>query len=106
MSPFSFRRQQSRAGGWCCLGFQGHCEVVGERGTAIFTALDYAGDYQFFFQHRAIEQDWTIPVTDFPVSTVTDTVIQYCPWCGANLADFYRGRMEALDRSDLRVRIN
>ena len=43
------------------------------------------------------------PVTETPLSLVTDTRIQFCPWCGVKLSGYYAKRISELDRSDLQV---
>jgi hypothetical protein len=44
-----------------------------------------------------------MPHTDFPLSSVSEVHIRFCPWCGAELKKSYRGSFLELDRSELRV---
>ena len=89
-------------GKWCCAGLESHFGMTGLRGFSVFVAHD-DGYFSFIFQHRATEPGASIVDSDQPVSLVSDVQIQFCPWCGVRLADYYRTRMRHMDRSDLRV---
>ena len=60
---------------------------------------------KFIMQHRAVDEGSPVPNTTYPVSVVTDAFIQFGPWCGVRLKEFYRKNYRELDRSDLRVPI-
>jgi len=62
-----------------------------------------SGEPAFILQYRALDPGSPIPDTNYPLSTVSDMHIQFCPWCGVRLKEFYRRTYHELDRSALRV---
>ena len=89
----------------CCFGFEGSSQMAGSRGFGLFTVAAESGEPQFVLQHRALDPAVTSPSTAHPVSIVSDTVIQFCPWCGVRLKEWYGNAWKKLERPDLRVRI-
>jgi hypothetical protein len=89
---------------WCCAAFEGHFQGAGLRGFAVFVATEPGADPMFILQHRAIEPGQSPPL-DYgaPLSIVSDVGIQFCPWCGVRLEEWYRDWINELARSDLRV---
>jgi len=88
---------------WCCKVFQGWFAEAGKRGIGVFVATQGDSDPAFILQYRALDQDTPMPHTDFPLSSVSEVHIRFCPWCGAELKKSYRGSFLELDRSELRV---
>jgi len=88
---------------WCCEVFQGWFGEAGKRGLGIFVATQGDSDPTFILQYRALDPGAPPPHTDFPLSTVSEVGILFCPWCGANLWKSYRDSFVELDRSELRV---
>ncbi len=88
---------------WCCLAFKGNFQAAGERGFAVFAFTENGIGPNFALQHRSLEPGESLRTTETPVSLVSDAIIKFCPWCGADLRKQYRDSWEALDRSDLRV---
>ena len=85
---------------YCCLGFAGHMEVAGRRGMSIIAdASDELGPV-FVVQHRAVDFGCQLQIeSPVPVSLVTESRIQYCPWCGTSLAAFYGDTVKEVSRS-------
>jgi hypothetical protein len=89
---------------WCCMGFEGNYEQAGQRG---FSVLIEKG--KFLLQARAVEQSdqerlhGQLETADYPVSSVIQTGMQFCPWCGVNLMHFYGKRTAELDRPGFSV---
>lgn len=88
---------------WCCMGFQGNFQMAGSRGFGVFVASNNGLEPNFILQHRAPDAGSPPPDTSYPMSLLTDAYIQFCPWCGVRLRNFYRDSCGELDRSDLRV---
>jgi hypothetical protein len=104
---FGLFRNLSRE--WCCVGFKSGYEQAGHRGFAILIEKDADFGSRFSIQSRSAEtsdqpelQRILQPVT-FPVSIVTETGMQFCPWCGVNLKRFYGKRVAELDRPGLSI---
>jgi hypothetical protein len=87
----------------CCPGFEARFSEAGERGVSIFFD-DADTPARFILQHRSLEPGASLSDTESPVSLVTDTVIRFCPHCGANLDRWYRRSLRRLARPDLAVR--
>ncbi len=90
---------------WCCKVFQGWFETAGTRAIGVFASMLDSGEPAFILQYRALDSGSPIPITNYPFSTVSDVHIQFCPWCGVRLKEFYRDTYRELDRSSLRVPI-
>jgi len=90
---------------WCCKVFQGWFETAGTRGIGVFASTLENGEPAFILQYRALDPESPVPNTNYPLSSVSDVHIQFCPWCGVRLKEFYRDTYRQLDRSSLRVTI-
>jgi hypothetical protein len=79
---------------FCCSVFQDSVESAGERGPSV-VVIDggESSPYAFRLQWRATDasQPFTA-VTPYPVTTVVTMGIAFCPWCGADLKQFYAAR--------------
>src|ERR1041385_3721788 len=87
---------------WCCPGFGDTYGNAGHRGFSILIKKDDLGA-RFLIQSRAVEQTdqeqfHALLRTEFPVSSVTETGMRFCPWCGVNLKRFYGRRAADLNR--------
>ena len=89
--------------GWCCAAFEGHFQLAGMRGFAVFTVTGDDGNPAFILQRRAIGPGAPYPISEEPASVVSDVQIQFCPWCGVRLQKQFQNQIQDLDRSDLRV---
>jgi hypothetical protein len=90
---------------WCCIGFKSNYQAAGQRGTAYLIGRDSLDKPEFILQFRAVDMDQEFPFinTDFPISTVIDLRIVFCPSCGVNLEKFYGKFVDSLYRKGLRV---
>ena len=90
---------------WCCVGFKLGYEAASQRGTAYLIGRDAFGKPEFILQFRAFDEDKEFPSIDldFPVSTVIDIRILFCPTCGCNLEKQYGRYVDSLHRKDLRI---
>lgn len=87
---------------FCCEAFQRLHENAGLREFAVFTA-QYADGSVFVLQHRALDPDALPPFTASPMSSVSELLLNYCPWCGVTLQQFYRDQLIELDQSELKL---
>ncbi len=89
---------------WCCLTFKSWYESAGERGLSILVDCNSNGEPEFILQHRAIDRTVeSLPVTDYPLSLVSDVCIGYCPWCGRNLKKWYVKNVAHLVRPGYKI---
>ena len=88
---------------WCCKVFQGWFQTAGTRGIGVFVSTQEGSEPAFILQHRALDPESPLPNTSYPLSTVSDIHIQFCPWCGSDLSKVYHDYYKELDRSDLKV---
>ena len=88
---------------WCCKVFQGWFEEAGKRGLGVFSSTRDGSEPAFILQYRALDPGSPVPNTGFPLSSVSEVHIHFCPWCGANLKKAYRDTLRELDRSELQV---
>ena len=88
---------------WCCKSFEWRFQSAGERGFAVFAAFEDSDGPIFVLQHRSLDTDAIAPNVPVKISLITDSVIEFCPWCGAHLKRYYKKRARELDRSKLRV---
>lgn len=88
---------------WCCAQFQWHCEMAGERGLAVIVDNATGKVPAFLIQFRALDPGVSPPVTDTPLSIVSETGILFCPWCGCNLRDWYKKTAHKLEKPGLRI---
>ena len=88
---------------FCCRAFEHLHGIAGTRGFGVFSEVSEI-PAMFIIQHRALDSDGTPPPScPSPPSLVSDLVIQFCPWCGVSLADFYYGIELQMERADLKV---
>lgn len=90
---------------WCCPAFESHYLVAGERGIAVLIERDLSGVPLFILQARAFGQQSEPGSVNlpFPMSRVTETGLNYCPWCGVSLQKWYRKFVDGLIRPGLRM---
>lgn len=89
---------------WCCAQFQDRFLTAGERGMGVFVSQREGDDPAFVIQFRALDKDnKTILSLPFPIATICDTGILYCPWCGHELRKWYKHHLKELIRNDLVV---
>jgi hypothetical protein len=79
--------------------------MAGKRGFGLFASCqDDSKQPVFVVQHRALDADAKPPTfAPSPLSLVSDLIIQFCPWCGTKLDEFYREIARKMDRSSLKV---
>jgi hypothetical protein len=68
----------------------------------VFAKKTTEGHSFFVLQFRATEPDvqvTTDPIS--PVSLIAEVGIQFCPWCGVRLLDWYQKDVASLERPDL-----
>ena len=88
----------------CCAAFEGWYGQAGERGIGILIGRDSTGTAEFTLQYRAIEQcDEKLITSQKPISPVVDVRLQYCPWCGRDLAKWYAPYVDKLFKPYLRI---
>ena len=89
---------------FCCRGFEWHFGYAGARGFSVLSVGKfYKDETAFFLQHRALDIGAEPPAfAPSPLSLVSDLVIQFCPWCGTKLEEFYGASPEIM-RSDLKI---
>lgn len=76
---------------WCCPVFEGWFAEAGERGIAVLVSRGEGGRPVFLLQHRAVAAGLEQGVSaDSPMDLVSKIEIQFCPWCGVRLRDWYR----------------
>ncbi len=89
---------------WCCIPFKTWYEAAGERGTAILVGRNSGGKPEFIIQHRAVDKEIaSLPPTEYPVTTISELCISYCPWCGRQLDKWYGKNVDELYRPDLKI---
>lgn len=89
---------------WCCIPFENHYQVAGERGIAVIVDMP-DGEPLFLVQSRAFDRNRTPALdTPEPMSLVSETAIHFCPWCGRPLAKWYAKDLLELARPDLTIR--
>ena len=99
---------------WCCMGFEGAYRSAGDRGFSVLTDKDETFGVRFSIQSRAVSQadqarfqhEFGSRSSDYPVSTVAETGLQFCPWCGVNLKRFYEKRVAELDRPGFSIQLS
>jgi len=87
---------------FCCRGIEELHRNSGLREFAVFTAR-YPDGYVFVLQHRALDPDALPPFSESPMSTVSELLLNYCPWCGGDLKQFYGDQLNELDKSELKL---
>lgn len=83
---------------WCCAGFEGHLYTRGGRGFAIHVQPYKSVDSDFILQFRSVNPGDEHELADVrvPVTLLGEVGFQYCPWCGRNVREWYRGSLQAL----------
>jgi hypothetical protein len=87
---------------FCCTQFEGWFSEAGLRGVGIYCYRAEDKGLQFVMQYRALDPSAPVPHSESPMSFVCDMHILWCPWCGANLRDFY-GDAPIPERPELKV---
>lgn len=87
---------------WCCQGFHAHFYQVEEPGFGILVSPDYEEKPCFALVFKAVEKDTKFPILDFKVILESEAKINFCPWCGRNLARYYRKEILNLYRPDIK----
>jgi hypothetical protein len=87
---------------FCCSGVEELHHNSGLREFGLFAAR-YPDGVVFVLQHRALDPDALPPFTESPMSTVSELLLNYCPWCGVNLKQFYLHELNELDKSELKL---
>lgn len=91
---------------WCCAAFEGSYSEAGLRGLAIIIERDTNGEPRFILQYRAVDKDTELPLgLKVPVTLVCDSRIQYCPWCGRKLSNWYKKYIDELIRPGFTISI-
>jgi hypothetical protein len=90
---------------WCCEPFKNGFDLAGDRSIAVLVDRYSDGESEFILQARAFEkgQEPAHLSTEVPMSLVTESSIQFCPWCGKNLARWYRKTVDALIRPGFKI---
>lgn len=87
---------------WCCAQFQGWHSEAGRRGLGVFAKRSPEGQAFFVLQFRATEPNVRVTTDPMsPVSLISEVGIQFCPWCGVRLLDWYKDSLSVLERPDL-----
>ncbi len=85
---------------WCCTSFQSTYERAGHRGLGIVVHED-SGVFSFRFQSRTVHIGKEKNVTssdNVTFSLVSESGLQFCPWCGQSLKKFFKNEIEKLYR--------
>ena len=88
---------------WCCGAFQTWFENAGHRGLGVFFVNDPLKP-MFIIQWRAVEGEATGLSFPGSIDLVTQTGLQFCPWCGRQLLSWYKKVLKELERPELTVR--
>lgn len=92
MNLFDLKPRPSEGTECCCFQFRNMLEWGGSRGLSIIVTDGSVESkkYLFYIQMRATNADEqnTVP-TNVPVALHMNLSIDFCPWCGKNLQQFY-----------------
>jgi hypothetical protein len=88
---------------WCCIGFQSAYESAGQRSIAAVIDYDSENKPEFILQARAFDGTPPQIKPPAPMSLVIENRMQYCPWCGTELQEWYAKHVAVLIRPDLRI---
>lgn len=89
---------------FCCRAFEYWHSMAGKRGFGVFAAEIGNPPAAFVIQHRALDSGENPPAfSPVPLSLISDLVIQFCPWCGTRLDEFYRGTVEQIDKTGFKL---
>lgn len=96
---------------YCCEGFQLAVKNVSKRGVSIGPKEHVDGKPYFILVMRSIDEDKITKVSsalgkiilEEPVDIyyATETVVKYCPWCGAKLSRYYKRTWRELEDCSL-----
>jgi hypothetical protein len=91
---------------WCCIGFENMVGQAGTRGVAVLIDGSRGSvPPDFFIQFRALDTSVPPPFSsDVPISVVMEIGIQFCPWCGALLREFYAESAVQVSHPELKIR--
>jgi hypothetical protein len=84
---------------WCCTLFKASAQRRGQNDIAIAIENDRRAGLMFWLEFRLVAQkdEDAIAITcPFPVRLAMRQGINFCPWCGRSLRQFYAGRVEHL----------
>jgi hypothetical protein len=92
---------------WCCGGFRNFYQEAGRRGVSVLVGRWLNGASFFVLQYRAVDKGFEgIVQSTQPgaiVGTTSEVHIQFCPWCGCNLSENYKDKIDSLTRSGLLI---
>lgn len=89
---------------WCCIGFEAGYNSAGQRGHAYLIGRDSLGKPEFLNQFRAVKRgDESGINANVLCALVTDTRINYCPTCGADLMEWYGRSADELYREGFEI---
>jgi hypothetical protein len=90
---------------WCCEAFKNSYDLAGDRSIAVLVDRCSDGGPEFILQSRAFEKGQEPPdlSTAVPMSLMTESHMQFCPWCGRNLAKWYRKAIDVLIRPGFKI---
>jgi hypothetical protein len=90
---------------WCCTAFENHYLDAGHRSIAVLVDRNSAGKAEFILQSRAFSKNEEPDALNIAVamSRVTETGMNYCPWCGVPLDRWYRKQVDELVRPGLKI---
>jgi hypothetical protein len=69
---------------WCCHIFQGWFQMAGSRGLGVFVSTREQAEPSFILQFRALDPGKPVPHTNYPLSSVSQIHLQFCPLCGVD----------------------
>lgn len=83
---------------FCCPLFGEQLSAGGKRGMTIVPCRSLQHGDCFFLEFRGIakEDEKVFNSEMVKVMIWTQQAIRFCPWCGANLTKFYRGKFDSL----------
>ena len=87
---------------FCCDAFASNFEMAGSRGFGIFSVQFEKDQVAFIVQCRATEAGTEAPISNSPISLISEMHIRYCPSCGKQLDRFY-GTDPSIMRPDLKL---
>ena len=90
---------------WCCPQFEGLMSFAGKRGFAIIVDASKKPRLKIMIQFRCWDagaEPSDIP-QDLTLMSAEEVGIQFCPWCGVRLREWYDDSLYTYSRPDLRV---
>jgi hypothetical protein len=91
---------------WCCETFHNRYDAGGRPGLSVIVDRGFDDQPRFYLQGRAIPAGVDVRIdASADVQTVSEFVVDFCPWCGATLRKFYRKTAEELIRPGLKIPI-